>query len=178
MLNRWSLLEALNQSLENNQGQRLKAIIFIDLDNFKNINDTLGHTFGDKVLVEVAKKLQTISAKEKDVARISGDEFIIVVHDLDSIINAENVAKEIKGLFEQPFTIESKTWNITASIGVALFPVHAVTSEDLLKIADMAMYKAKGSGKNRYRIFDEGIQQEVEEKLKIELGIRECLDKE
>ena len=74
--------------------------------------------FGDKVLVEVAKRLQTISAKEKDVARISGDEFIIVVHDFDSIINAENVAKEIKGLFEQPFTIESKTWDITASIGV------------------------------------------------------------
>ncbi|MFZ0446598.1 MAG: diguanylate cyclase [Bacillus sp. (in: firmicutes)] len=75
--------------------------------------------FGDKVLVEVAKRLQTISAKEKDVARISGDEFIIVVHDFDSIINAENVAKEIKGLFEQPFTIiESKTRDITASIGV------------------------------------------------------------
>ena len=74
--------------------------------------------FGDKVLVEVAKRLQTISAKEKDVARISGDEFIIVVHDFDSIINAENVAKEIKGLLEQPFTIESKTRDITASIGV------------------------------------------------------------
>ena len=177
LLNRRSLLETLSKSLESNQKQSLKAVIFIDLDNFKTINDSLGHSFGDKVIIEVAKKLNSLSAVNKEVARISGDEFIIVIHDLESIGQAESMAKEILSQFDAPIKIESRILNVSSSIGVAIYPIHADTSEELLKLSDMAMYRAKESGKNGYRIFDEGIKQDAEEKLRIELGIRECLEK-
>ena len=177
LLNRRSLLESLKESLENNYNQSLKAVIFIDLDNFKTINDSLGHSYGDQLIIEVANKLGSLSPINKEVARISGDEFVIVIHGILSIRQAESIAKEILHQFRAPIMIESRGLNVTASIGVALYPLHAGTSEDLLKIADMAMYRAKRSGKNEYRVFDEKVKQEVEEKLRIELGIRECIDK-
>lgn len=176
LLNRRSLLEILSKALESNHSEYLKAVIFIDLDNFKSINDSLGHSFGDQLIIEVAKRLNSLSGLNKDVARISGDEFILVVHEIESTEHAQSVAMDIIDLFETPITLESKTLNVTASIGVALYPTHADTVEELLKIADMAMYRAKGSGKNGYRIFDEGIKKEVDERLRIELGIRDCLN--
>ena len=178
LLNRRSLLEILNKSFEIGQDQSLKAVIFIDLDNFKNINDSLGHSYGDKVVIEVANKLKSLSFSKKDVARISGDEFIIVIHELTSIEEAEKMAKEIKSQFDLPIIIDSKVLNVTASVGLALYPLHAETSEELLKIADMAMYHAKGAGKNGYKIFDDGVKQEVEEKLIMEQGIRECMERD
>lgn len=164
ILNRRSLIKVLKNSLN----QSLKAVIFIDLDNFKTVNDSLGHIFGDKLIIEVANKLSSLFVENKDVARISGDEFVLVIHDLEFEEQAELIAKEVVQLFNEPFKIDSKFLNVTASVGVALYPLHAVTSEDLLKIADMAMYRAKDMGKNGYRIFDEGIKQEVEEKVQIE----------
>ena len=139
------------------------------------VNDSLGHTFGDKLIIEVAKKLTTLSPIHKEVARISGDEFIVVLHDVASIAQAKSIAEEIISLFDTPTIVESRILNVTASVGIALYPLHGETTEELLKTADMAMYRAKGLGKNRYRLFDESIQQEIEEKLKIEHGIRESL---
>lgn len=178
LLNRRSLQELLTASLENDPSGRLKAVIFVDLDNFKTVNDTLGHSFGDKLIEEVAKKLNALSSVHKDVARISGDEFIVVMHDLESIEQARNLAEEIIQQFDIPITVESRILNVTASVGVSLYPLHTNASEELLKLADMAMYQAKSSGKNGYRIFDERMKQQLEEKFKIELGIRECLDKD
>ncbi|RQW75222.1 EAL domain-containing protein [Lysinibacillus composti] len=175
LLNRRSLLEVLYKEVENNTNQMLKAIIFLDLDNFKVINDSLGHSFGDKLIIEVAKLLNSISIKKKDVARISGDEFILLFHDLKSIEQVEWISSEIISVFDSPVVVNGKSLNISASIGVAIYPIHATTTEELLKIADMAMYRAKETGKNGFQIFDEGMKHEVEEKLKIELGIRECL---
>lgn len=173
LINRRSLLSLLEKTIKSDVS--LKAIIFIDLDNFKTVNDSLGHSFGDKLILEVANKLKCVSPMKKDVARISGDEFILVIHDLKSEEEADSIAKEIIGIFEEPISVDSKCLNITASIGVAIYPLHAKSSEELLKIADMAMYRAKGSGKNGYRIFDESIKKEVEEKLEIEIGIRNGL---
>lgn len=178
LLNRRSLQESLTASLKNNQRECLKAVIFVDLDNFKTVNDTLGHSFGDKLIIEIAKKLNALSSVHKDVARISGDEFIVVLHDLESVEQAQNIAEEIIQQFDVPITVESKILNVTASVGVSLYPLHAITSEELMKLADMAMYQAKSFGKNGYRIFDEGMKQQLEEKIKIEQGIRECLDKD
>lgn len=174
LLNRRSLVEVLDQALINNM-HTIKAIVFIDLDNFKTVNDTLGHSFGDKLIIEVANKLNSISALKKNVARISGDEFVVVIDDLDSENEAKAFAKEIKELFDEPIVIHNKLLNISSSIGVALYPDHALTSEELLKVADMVMYRAKDSGKNGYRIFDAKIKQEVDEKVEIEEGIDQCL---
>ena len=122
LLNRRSLLETLTKSLESNQNQNLKAVIFIDLDNFKTINDSLGHSFGDQLIIEVAKKLNSLSALNKEVARISGDEFIIVVHDIESRGQVESLVKEILIQFDAPIIIESRLINVSASIGVAIMP--------------------------------------------------------
>lgn len=175
LLNKRSLIEVLTKSLENANNDKLKAIIFIDLDNFKMINDSLGHSFGDKLIIEVANKLKLLPIVNKDVARISGDEFILVMHDLESVKQIEDLAHILVGLFDVPTKVESRNLNVTASIGIAIYPNHADTVEELLKIADMAMYRAKETGKNGYRIFDEGIKQDIEEKLKIEQGIRQSL---
>lgn len=175
LLNRRSLLEKLSNDLENDISGKFKVVIFMDLDNFKTINDSLGHSYGDLLLVEVANKLQSIQVEKKDVARISGDEFILVLHDIDSFAQIERLAERIVKDFEEPFKIGTKSLNVSASIGIAIYPIHATSAEDLLKISDMAMYRAKASGKKGYKIFDEGIKQEVETRLEIEQGIRDCL---
>lgn len=175
LLNRRSLIESLDKSLKQYKNEQ-KAIVFIDLDNFKMINDTLGHSFGDKLIIKVANLLKTISPLNKQVARISGDEFILVIHDIKTERQAEDIAKEIVKLFDTSFVIDSKTINVTASIGVAIYPQHAKTSEELLKTADMAMYRAKGTGKNGFRIFDLSIKREIDEKSEIEAGIRKSLE--
>lgn len=175
LLNRRKLNEELNKSIKNDKDCPI-AIIFIDLDNFKMVNDTLGHSFGDRLIIKVAQMLKNISPIYKQVARISGDEFILIIHDIESEQQAEEIAKEIVNLFDTGIIIDSKILNVTASIGVSMYPKHALTAEDLLKTADMAMYRAKGSGKNGYRLFDESIQQEIHEKSVIELGIRKSLE--
>ncbi len=176
LLNRRSLQETLTVSLKREQNEHVKAVVFLDLDNFKMVNDSLGHTFGDQLIIEVSKKLTSLSPQQKEVARISGDEFIVLLHDIESIEQAKDVAEEIVRLFDTPIIVESRLLNVTASVGVALYPLHGKTAEELLKAADMAMYRAKSSGKNGYRLFDEGIQRDIEEKLKIERGIREALN--
>ncbi|MFC7687290.1 EAL domain-containing protein [Ureibacillus sp. GCM10028918] len=175
VLNRRSLLQLLKESIANHQGESLKAIVFLDLDNFKTVNDSLGHSVGDKLIIEVANRLSSITAGNKNVARISGDEFILFFHDLQSENEIEAIAKEIVHTFDEPLIVDAKQMNVTASMGVALYPTHADSTEELLQFADMAMYQVKGSGKNGYKIFDEDIKKEVDEKVEIELGIRECL---
>lgn len=175
LINRRSLLEEMSESIKNDKSGKFKVVFFMDLDNFKTINDSLGHSYGDLLLIEVANKLNSIPIEKKHVARISGDEFILVLHDIESFDQIEQFANKIVEQFEIPIKIGSKSLNITASIGIAIYPIHAKNAEDLLKIADMAMYRAKDSGKKGYRIFDESIKQEVETRLEIEQGIRECL---
>lgn len=175
LLNRRSLMEELNKTLVYDKDPRL-AVLFIDLDNFKMINDTMGHSFGDQLIIKVAELLKNTSPPYKQVARISGDEFILVIHDIKSQEQVEHIASEIVNLFDMGIVIDSKILNVSVSVGVALYPNHALTTEDLLKTADMAMYRAKGSGKNGYRLFDESIQKEIEEKSEIESGIRKALE--
>jgi diguanylate cyclase (GGDEF)-like protein len=121
LLNRRSLLEILTKSIEYKDVGSLTAIIFIDLDNFKMINDSLGHSFGDKVIIEVANKLNLITDYPKDVARISGDEFIVVIHDIESVGQVEEAAKQIVNLFNVPITVKTKQLNIMASVGISIY---------------------------------------------------------
>lgn len=151
------------------------CVVFIDLDNFKKINDTMGHSLGDKVIVEIGKKLNIPCEYKKVVARIGGDEFFITFDRIEFLSDVHKICHNLMTKINQPLVIDSKTFNVAASIGVALFPVHGTSVDELMKKADMAMYKSKENGKNGYRIFDETIEQELMNKVKIENEIIKAL---
>ena len=129
------------------------ALLFIDLDNFKKINDTLGHHIGDKVLKTVTNRLRNSIRKEDTVARLGGDEFTIIMEDLKDINNASILSKKILYALSQPMYINQHTLQVSCSIGISLYPDDEVEPTLLLKYADSAMYKAKGEGKNNFKFY-------------------------
>ena len=154
------------------------AIFFLDTDNFKLINDTLGHNFGDQLIVAIGSRLQSVLGRGLRVFRIAGDEFIILKPCFFDISEVEAIAIQILQSFTEPFELENKRIHITVSIGIAIYPDHAFEVVDLLKNADIAMFKAKELGKNRYVIFDPGLQMVVDERMQLEKNLRDALSKE
>ncbi len=130
------------------------AIFFIDLDNFKNVNDTLGHDYGDILLKQVSAKLSSYTSENDVVARTGGDEFLILKRSYTAVEDLENFAKVLVETVHEPFDLDGETANISMSVGVALFPRDGLTISELIKNADIAMYNAKNSGKNSYRFFN------------------------
>jgi len=131
--------------------KRIAAVMFVDLDGFKNVNDTLGHDAGDYTLQEVARRLLSCVRETDTVARIGGDEFLIIATEINSPDNAAQIAEKIIQAVSQPVMIHGRQALIGASIGIALFPDHSDDKDQLIKLADEAMYKVKNSGKNGYR---------------------------
>jgi len=127
------------------------AILFIDLDDFKIVNDTLGHDAGDALLREAAKRITACVRKSDTVARMGGDEFTVIISNARTPNSVERVAKKIVANLASPFDLNGKFCSVSASIGIALYPVNGNTAEQLVKVADDAMYTAKSSGKNCYR---------------------------
>ena len=154
------------------------AVFFLDTDNFKLINDTLGHNFGDQLIVAIGSRLQTLSGQCARVFRIGGDEFIIFRSCFAEISEVEAAATQILQSFTEPFELENKRVHVTVSIGITIYPDHAVAAGDLLKNADIAMFKAKELGKNRYVIFDPGLQMVIDERMQLEKSLRDALRKE
>ena len=159
--NRRLLQDKLDHALTMSQRHQMRgAVIFIDLDNFKMLNDTQGHEMGDSLLKQVASRLKS-SVRESDlVSRLGGDEFIIMLENLStdkqkSIKQAREIAEKILLAFSQPFQINHQPYFVSPSIGVAIFPTHGTTHDDLLKYADTAMYEAKRAGRNTVRIYGE-----------------------
>lgn len=174
--NRALFLDRLDQALHHaaRVGERI-AVLFIDLDDFKLVNDTHGHRVGDLLLQMVAGRLAGQTRADDTLARLGGDEFTIFLHDLRSIDTAVLVArKHLKSLLE-PYTIEGNTIYVSASVGIALFPDHGDTSETLLKHADTAMYQAKSLGKNHVELFNDGMHQLVSERLNLANDLRGAL---
>ncbi len=130
--------------------KNLSAVMFIDLDGFKDVNDSYGHDVGDALLKEVARRLLSCIRKTDTVARIGGDEFLVTLAELQTSNDAVKIADELVQLVSQPFTFNGKKLIVTASIGIALCPDNGEDVEDLIKQADNAMYLAKDSGKNCY----------------------------
>lgn len=128
------------------------AIMFLDLDNFKRINDTMGHDAGDQLLVLIADRLKSCTRKDDVVARLGGDEFTFLIRDVSNPQNAAFIAEKIIYSLSQPYTINGREVSNSPSIGISLYPLHATTPADLLKKADMAMYQVKEKGKGHYRI--------------------------
>lgn len=152
--NRVLLFDRLKQALAfETRHNTLLAVMIIDLDNFKTINDTMGHLAGDVLLKNVAQELQKCMRQYDTVGRIGGDEFVIIVNDVNSIQDIITFAEKIKAVFQKPFSIVGQQTYITTSIGVAVYPLHGSSIETLLKKADMAMYAAKRSGRNTFRFF-------------------------
>ncbi|MBM3709892.1 MAG: diguanylate cyclase [Actinobacteria bacterium] len=129
------------------------AIMMIDLDNFKAINDTYGHSIGDKLLKYVSKKFLSVLRKEDIVSRIGGDEFLLLIPEIKSKEGAGKVAEKLLGAFRRQFILLNKSIHITLSIGISIFPDDSEIYDDLLKKADTAMYQVKKEGRNNYRIF-------------------------
>lgn len=151
------------------------AILFIDLDRFKLVNDTLGHHIGDKLLVDVAQRIKSIVRESDIIARIGGDEFVVVLTDID-INSAKNICSKIIKRLTAPYSIESNVVHSSPSIGVSIYPDDGVSVEELMKHADTAMYKAKASGRNNYKFFKKSMNLEIAEKTRIETELRAAIE--
>lgn len=154
--NRALFMDRLDQTIKDAKRYKTKAaLLFLDLDHFKDINDTYGHDVGDEVLKEVSFRL-TKSVRENDVvSRLGGDEFTIIMKDVKNNNDITTVAKKIKSVFQEPMKINSHLLHLSTSIGISIYPDTGKVSEDLLRNADSAMYQAKNSGKNTFKFYEE-----------------------
>ena len=153
LANRTLLTQRLQLLVENNQSSGRKfGVLFLDLDNFKEINDSLGHDVGDMILIHVAKTLLLATRKTDTVARFGGDEFIILVDDIEDEKSLKHIATKLIQAISQPIRVRHLDLNVTTSIGVSLFPNHGTDFNLLIKNADLALYVAKAEGRNTYKI--------------------------
>jgi len=153
------------------------ALYFLDLDNFKAINDTLGHRTGDRVLCQAASRLQQSLRATDFAARVSGDEFLVIAEDIYHPYDAEALAHKIVGRFHDPFILDARELVATTSVGIAIYPRDAEDAEQLLQCADTAMYHAKGAGKNSYRFFTRAMQETAARNLTMETQLRRALER-
>lgn len=151
------------------------ALMFIDLDNFKMINDTLGHDYGDLLLIEVAKRVKAVLRAEDTVSRLGGDEFTVILEDIQDTSYPSIVAQKIIDTLSEPIALKDEMGYIGASVGIAIFPNDADDIESLIKNADMAMYTAKNGGKNIYKYFTEDMNADATERLELSNDLRSAI---
>jgi diguanylate cyclase (GGDEF)-like protein/PAS domain S-box-containing protein len=176
--NRSVLMERLAEVIERSQddAQEQSALLFLDLDQFKVINDSLGHLTGDQLLVWVANKLSQVVRTTDIVARISGDEFVILLENLDHPDQATYVAQRVLEDLKKPFLMEQREIFITSSIGIVLDFSPYQTAEDLVRDADIAMYQAKASGRANYAVFDPHMRIKVVQRMNLSNDLRRALE--
>jgi diguanylate cyclase (GGDEF)-like protein/PAS domain S-box-containing protein len=176
--NRIMLQDRLAESIKkaNRTGQHF-AVLCLDLDNFKDINDTLGHALGDELLVLAATRLVKCVRETDTVARMGGDEFVIILTDLDSDYSVDRISKDILQALSDSFVLERNDVHISASIGVIFYPTDASDATTLLKLCDQAMYAAKGQGKNQCHYFSKSIQEETESRMWLSQELHEAITK-
>ena len=175
--NRMLFMDHLTLELaETRRNRKMLAVMFLDLDNFKSINDTLGHSIGDKLLKEVAGRLKTCMRETDTIARIGGDEFNILLADISYPDDAVPIAKKIMSIFKGPFKIENQELYVTASIGISICPNDGENAETLLKNADIAMYHAKGQGRNNYQFHSSAVNVRTLERMLLENDLRRMIE--
>jgi diguanylate cyclase (GGDEF)-like protein/PAS domain S-box-containing protein len=175
--NRRMLREKLENELRQADRSRCSVgVLLIDLDHFKEVNDTLGHLVGDDLLVEAAQRISACTRETDTVARLGGDEFIVILTRVGDPRHAEAVAAKIIDRLAEPFRLGESVVYVSASVGVTLYPQDAREVEDLLKSADQAMYVAKRQGRNRFSHFTQGLQTAAQERLRMIVDLRAALE--
>lgn len=174
--NRIAFLERLDHAMKQAaRSNRLVAVMFLDLDRFKTINDTLGHDIGDHLLKAAAERLSACVREGDTVTRLGGDEFTIVLENLHDIRDAALVAQKILGALAQPFTVKNHEVFVTTSIGITVYPLDDGNSDTLLRNADSAMYRAKELGRNNYQFYVSDMNTKAAQRLKMENNLRRAL---
>jgi diguanylate cyclase (GGDEF)-like protein len=174
ILLREQLARALSQAA---RAKRQLAVLFIDLDRFKAINDTLGHAVGDDLLAQVAERLASSIRRADTVSRIGGDEFVVMVEGFQGDQAPANVAEKVLKNLSAPFALNGRDYWISCSIGIAVFPRDGAEPNDLLRNADVALYQAKAQGRNAFRFYNESMNREVRQRLEIETRLRRALQR-
>jgi diguanylate cyclase (GGDEF)-like protein len=177
--NRSFLSRLLERSISQaRRNDRRLAVFFLDLDRFKEINDTLGHEAGDQLLQEVASRLEATLRESDTVARMGGDEFVVLVPELESEEQARTVARKMLDVLREPLDLLGQKFHVTGSIGVSLYPADGEDEQTLMKNADIAMYQAKDAGKNDFRFYAEEMSGSSRERLQLESSLRRALENE
>lgn len=177
LVNRAVLRERIDRAPRAERRSGLKAaVLFIDLDQFKGINDSLGHETGDRLLIEVGRRLQSSVRSDDTVARQGGDEFIVFMPAIDGPQEAERLAERLIRELSRPYPVDGRELYIGSSIGVAIFPDHGADVDTLLKNSDTVTYHVKDSGRNRYAIFDARMSGEVLERYALGMELRRAVD--
>ncbi|MHB8128625.1 MAG: putative bifunctional diguanylate cyclase/phosphodiesterase [Mobilitalea sp.] len=176
--NRTAFTEMLDNIMLTIRNEETIAIMDIDIDNFKNINDSLGHSYGDELLIDVTYRLKQVMDENDYLARIGGDEFILLTQNLQDTYSFEDKIKKIKNVFSYPFVLSTKEYFVTVSIGVAFAPKDGKTSQFLIKNVDAAMYVAKANGKNTHAYFDYSFNLKLTEKIETQSELRKAIERD
>lgn len=157
---------------------RLKrvALLFVDVDNFKSINDTLGHSFGDRVLQHIAQRLHTATGATGLLARLGGDEFTVLLEDVKSGEQVANHAAQIVATLQEPLVVDGRVLTTSASVGASLYPDHAADAEGLLRAADVALFRAKELGRNRFALYSPALYDAAAQRFRLEQSLRRAVE--
>ena len=176
--NRMLLQDRLAKALAGARRNKQKvALLFLDLDRFKDINDSLGHSVGDLLLKEVAERLRRWAREQDTVARLSGDEFVLMLTHVKDVPDAAVAAERLMDAITAEFVVQGHTLNVSCSVGISIFPEHGTDADTLIKNADAAMYSAKDNGRNNFRFFTADMNAKVVERLTLESSLRLALDR-
>ncbi len=154
------------------------ALLYIDLDNFKDINDSFGHDFGDRVLLEALRRIRACLREGDMIFRHGGDEFLLILENLEDVLAVDAIARKLIGAFASPLRIDGQTVTARFSIGVSLYPQDADNAQDLLKHADIAMYQAKAGGKNDVHFFEPALARRIQRRMRMEQEIRRGMQRD
>lgn len=174
--NRSLMYARLTNAMKNSERNSKKVgVLFLDLDHFKEVNDTLGHDVGDQLLIIVAERLKSCLSKHDTIARLGGDEFVVILEDIESVQSASMIAERICKVLSEVYTLNGQDVFVTTSVGISLFPDDGTDMQVLLKNADMAMYRAKDRGRDTYEFYTKGMNEAIKRKSNLENQLRQAV---